>query len=167
MRTQSGNFFRNQHQHTKVSRWYVFANRTEAVFYRDLPEHRFLFINRIKNPKGHLLEGEMDSDRPGTGMSSAGGGTIRHGLDRTFMHHEQNAERFAGVIARALTSAERALAFNELVIIAEPHFLGLLRAALPEEVKQYIKHEVNRELVQGSDEELRSAAIRAIELREQ
>ena len=164
MRTQSGNFFRNQIHSKPASRtWYVLANRCDAGIYEDFKDQKFKFKERMKNSRGHLTEGQLDSDRPGSGFSSAGAGTIRHGLDRTFQHHERDATRFARAIANHLTRRKREDAFQGLVLVAEPHFLGLLRQALPRELHGLIRHEIPREYLEGSDAEVKTAIERAIQ----
>ncbi len=163
MRTQSGNYFRNQiHLKKTHHRWYVLANRTAAVFYEDLPDQPFLFVDRMKNPKGHLTEGQLDSDRPGSNVSSAGAGTIHHGTDRRFHHHEQVAATFARNIAMKLQTLKSEKKFDELIIVAEPHFLGLLRNELSQEVRSLVSFEVNREYIEGSDLEMRDAILKSI-----
>jgi protein required for attachment to host cells len=162
MRTGSGDYFRDRTVRERKTRWFVFANRTDAVFYLDLPAHHFRFVDRLENPAGSRMESDFDSDRPGSGMSSAGDGTIRHSLDRRFHHAERNIEQFAGAVARRLEEALGHHEFTELVMVAEPHFLGVLRSKLSPGVRDRVRHEVHRELIQGSDDELRAAAIRAI-----
>ncbi|MBU6153522.1 MAG: host attachment protein [Bdellovibrionales bacterium] len=163
MRTQAGNYFRNQiHSRPAHRTWYVLANRSDAVFYEDHKDQKFKFKERLKNRKGHLTEGQLDSDRPGSGFSSAGGGTIRHGLDRTFQHHERVASAFANVIANLLARRKREGALDALILVAEPHFLGLLRKALPKDLQSLIRHEIPREYLEGSDEDLKNAIERAI-----
>jgi protein required for attachment to host cells len=164
MRTQSGNYFRQPtHSKKHVKKWYLLANRISAVIYEDIPHETFKFVERMKNPSGHLTEGQMDSDRPGTGYSSAGGGTIHHGLDRTFHHHEQNAKRFARAIAKHLLHSKRSNQYQELILAAEPHFLGLLRLELASEVQSLVTFEVPREYLEGSDAEMQAAIRKAIE----
>jgi protein required for attachment to host cells len=133
-----------------------------AILYEDLPDAPFSFVERMKNPKGHALERQLDSDRPGMMRSSAGAGTIHHGMDKTFRHHELAAAHFAKVIAQKLLDRKRALKFTELIIAAEPHFLGLIRQEIAPELKQLISHEVNREYLEGDDQEMRKAILRAI-----
>jgi len=163
MRTVSGNYVRNpvSPKKTKI-RWYLLANRVSAVLYEDLPEAPFSFVERMKNPKGHALEGQLDSDRPGMMRSSAGGGTIHHGMDKTFQHHERAAQKFAKAIAHKLLEKKRKQKFTELVIAAEPHFLGLIRQELAPELKPLILHELNREYLEGSDQKMRRAILAAI-----
>lgn len=133
-------------------RWYVVANRVATVIYKDRPGHPFKFVERLCNPEGRKTETDLDSDRPGRGFSSAPGSAIRHGLDRRHVHHEQSAKKFAALIGKVIAQADREDRFGKLVIVAEPHFLGLLRAALPEQVKQKVEFEIHHELHQGSDE---------------
>jgi protein required for attachment to host cells len=163
MRTVSGNYERITVRPKKAKhRWYVLANRVGAVIYEDLPDAPFHFVERMTNPKGHALEGQLDSDRPGMMRSSAGNGTIHHGMDKTFRHHERAAAFFAKAIARKLLAKKRTGKFTEIVIAAEPHFLGLIRQELAPELKPLIAHEINREYLEGSDQEMRKAILRAI-----
>ncbi|NDF15247.1 hypothetical protein EB061_07995 [bacterium] len=94
--------------------------------------------------------------------SSGGGGTIHHGMDKTFQHHERAARKFAKAIALKLLEKKRKQKFTELVIAAEPHFLGLIRQELDPELRPLILHEVNREYLEGSDQEMRRAILTAI-----
>ena len=144
------------------TKWYVFANRSEAVIYKDSHDHKFQFIERMLNPEGNLAEQDLDSDRPGRGFSSADG-VFHHALDRRYKRHETLAKRFALAIGRTLEVAQREGRFSELVVAAEPHFLGLLRELLPAAVRHVITSEVPREYSQGSDQELRTQILRAIE----
>jgi len=141
----------------------VVANRTDAVFYIDGSDRKFHFVDRLINKKGHLTETELDSDKPGKGISDACGGIFRHSLDRRFTHHEQVAKRFAKKIANQLAIACRQKLFRDLVLVAEPHFLGLLRKELNYETRTAIRHEVRHEYAQGSDAEVREQILNAIE----
>jgi protein required for attachment to host cells len=163
MRTASGNYYRTIVKPRKLKRrWYLLANRVSATLYEDLPDAPFTFVERMKNSKGHALERQLDSDRPGMMRSSAGSGTIHHGMDKTFRHHELAAVHFAKAIAKKLLARKRAMKFSELVIAAEPHFLGLIRQELAPELRSLISHEVNREYLEGGDQDMRNAILRAI-----
>jgi protein required for attachment to host cells len=142
---------------SRQKRWYLVANRAEARIYQDSPKHPFEFVMKLDNPDGRLTETELDSDRPGRGFASASHrkGIISHGLDKTAIRHESTAKRFASEIARILESGAHDDRFQDLVLVAEPRFLGLLRAVIPSTVKSRIGLEINREFAQGSDKELR------------
>ncbi|HEY4210336.1 MAG TPA: host attachment protein [Steroidobacteraceae bacterium] len=68
------------------------------------------------------------------------------------------AMRFARQIAAELSSAKRDGAFDRLVLVAGPAFIGLLRSALPEAVRMTLVAEVRKDLV-AADEETIGAAL--------
>jgi protein required for attachment to host cells len=143
-------------------RYYLIANRLEANIYRSAPGVQFKFLERLKNDSGRLMESDLDSDSPGTGWSSAGSGTIRHSLDRTFHHHEKVLLDFSKKISDYLDHASLKDQFGELVLVCEPHFLGVLRSVLSARVKKLIRYEINREYLQGSDQEIYKMILRAM-----
>ena len=146
----------------KLQNWFVVANRIEATIYSEEKDHQFHFINRLLNPNGSLLESELDSDKPGTGLSSSGAGTIHHSLDHHFHKHEQTAIRFAIRIGKFLSVAAKKNLFKEITIVAEPHFLGLLREHLPANVLQKKVRSLDREYAQGSMQEIRKQILDAL-----
>lgn len=143
---------------------FVVASRTEAVFYKEDLLHHFQFVNRLENPRGRKSENELSSDRPGRGISSASS-TFHHALDRTWNKHETVAKKFSKKISKYLVQGAQENRFDEIVLVAEPHFLGLLREEIPPSVRSMIKHTINRELARGSDQELHDHIMRIIKTR--
>jgi protein required for attachment to host cells len=144
-------------------RWYVLANQTEASLYRTTRETKFKFIERFHNQAGRKHERDLDSDGPGKSFSSASPSTIHHSLDRSFHHHEFAAKQFAKTVAQRLDHAASEGLYTELVLVCEPQFLGLLRAEISDRVRKLISHEVNREYSNGSDQEMHSLILKAME----
>ena len=144
------------------TQWYVVASRTGAVIYASGTNRKFQFLERITNPRGHLTETELDSDRPGRGFSSASSGQIRHALDRRSHRHEEQARRFARLLGKTLERAHREARFGSLVLVAEPHFLGLLREGLTPAVQRAVSHEIRHQYSEGSDEELKCRILSAL-----
>ena len=68
------------------------------------------------------------------------------------------AMRFARQIAAELSSAKRDNAFDRLVLVAGPAFIGLLRSALSEPVRATLVAEVRKDLV-AADEAALCAAL--------
>ncbi len=66
--------------------------------------------------------------------------------------------RFARQIAAELSSAKRDNAFDRLVLVAGPTFIGLLRSALSEPVRATLVAEVRKDLV-AADEATLCAAL--------
>ena len=143
----------------KWKRWYVVANRIEAAFYAEGRDEEFHFVERLENADGRLTEKELDSDKPGRGFSSSSG-TVHHSLDRRSHRHENVAKKFAHQIAGMLDSNRQKGTYKDLVLVAEPHFLGLLRAELTSPTRELVSHEVGHDYARASDSEL-EAQIRA------
>ncbi len=144
-------------------RWFVIANRIETVIYRDGPT-QLAFVKRLSNPEGQLAERLLDSDKPGRGLRHAGRATIHHVFGRHFEHHEQAAIQFARAISQALEKAYQEAQFTELVLVAEPHFLGILRSELPASLKSLVSEEINREFSQGSANDFREWFAKQMEV---
>jgi protein required for attachment to host cells len=141
----------------RKNRWFLVANRAEACLYEGRLGQDFRFVKRLKNPKGRLTEIELgDDSAPGRTFSSSSGkaGYTRHSFEPHSLKHETVAEDFARTIARTLAKDRSDEAFTELVVVAEPHFLGLLRTAFPEAVSGVIVKDLPREWHEGSDAEL-------------
>ncbi len=62
------------------------------------------------------------------------------------------AMRFARQIAAALDAAKRKNEFDRIVLVAGPHFIGLLRSALPEAVRATLVAEVRKDLLAANEE---------------
>jgi protein required for attachment to host cells len=125
-------------------KWVLIANRGEAKIYAaDWKIETLSLVRDIPHPEGRKQNHEIDADDRGSRFSSVAGrgnssthggghpsGQQKHGLDR----HEEATEHEANVFARELchilekgrTQGE----FEELILIADPHFLGRLRGFL-------------------------------------
>ena len=130
---------------------YLVANRVEAQFYEGDLIEKFKFVKRLSNPEGRLRNSQLLSDKPGRSFARSGSG-VRHSFEQSA--HEERARKFALKICRVLEADAEKNRFSDLVIVAEPHFLGLLNQHLPEKVKVLVRQSVPKEWVQGSDAEL-------------
>jgi protein required for attachment to host cells len=148
---------------TNSDQWFVVANRASAEIYREGPDHVFFLVLRLTNPEGSLQEQDLDSDKPGRGYSSAGGGTIHHSLDRRSHQHEEVARKFARAIIKKTEEKVNDKNSTQLVLIAEPHFLGLLRDALTPRLKKLVKETITKEFGLKSTEEMQRLIHSAIQ----
>jgi Protein required for attachment to host cells len=136
-----------------VNHWYLVANRAEAVVYAGNLGGQFRYVKRWRNQKGRLFEREFQTDRPGRSFSSARSG-VRHGFEPRVSAHEEVAVGFARHLSRMLDLGAQKGAYSDLVIVAEPHFLGLLNKGLTKRVKDLVRQSVCHEWKRGSDREL-------------
>ncbi len=118
-----------------------------------------LFLRNRGNPHKvelvteHVLEQnnpatrEQGSDRPGRAHGSDG--NARSAMEETDWH-QLAEDRFADDIADALYRMAHAQQFDELVVVAPPKVLGILRGAWHKEVSSRIVAEVPKDLTTHS-----------------
>ena len=136
------------------------ADQASAVFYdaANLAQAP-IEIGRVAEPAARLHDRDLGSDRPGRSYESVGG--ARHAIDREGGPHQRAAEQFARRVARRLDEARRKDEFDDLVIVAGPRFLALLRKHLPRLTRARVAHEIAKDLVHGPADVLRSHLVAA------
>lgn len=127
------------------------------------PAEKLVELARMELPAAHLLKQEMVSDKTGRVFDRGRGAqgprsTSRHGAASDFDPHAAEYERFAGRIARRVDVERRGSLSQELVVIAAPHFLGLLRQRFSRPTQKIVVKEVAKDLVRASDARLLSTA---------
>src|SRR5688500_9331126 len=109
--------------------WVLVASRSGATIYgRNTGAKRLRVIEEIDHPSGRKHDRDFNSDRPGRAYDRAGHG--RHALSWSEMPAEHHARAFARQLAEVLDRARIAHCYQQLVLVAEPRFLGMLRVAL-------------------------------------
>jgi protein required for attachment to host cells len=132
----------------------VVADQAEAIFF-DTPSlaARPKEVGRISDPLAHKHDRDLVSDRPGRTYESVG--KARHAITRENDPRHQEAVRFARRISCRLDDALHRDEFDELVVVAGPPFLGLMRKELSDQARRRVVHTINKDLVHGSVEALR------------
>ena len=132
----------------------IVADQAEAIFY-DTPSLRTRpkEVARISDPLAHQHNRDFASDRPGRSYESFG--SARHAIARENDPRQQEAVRFAKRISRRLDTARRSGEYDELIVVAGPAFLGLIRAELSKPTRARVVHEIRKDLVHGTVEALR------------
>jgi len=135
--------------------WVVIAHRSGArIFLRHGASMQLEPVATLSHAAGHLQEREFNSDRPGRTHDSAGPGRHAMGAENTAREH--SAEQFASEISERLEAGRTAHAYAQLVLVAEPHMLGVLRAALSKQCTALVSASVTKDLVHVPDDELMS-----------
>jgi protein required for attachment to host cells len=124
----------------------VVADQAEAIFYDSSSlEAAPREVARISDPLAHLHDRDLVSDRPGRSYESVGG--ARHAIERENDPRHREAVRFARRIARRLDEARRRNEYEQLIVVAGPPFLGLMRRELSGPTRQRVVHEIRKDLV--------------------
>lgn len=132
--------------------WILVANRARALVYEASRTKRPTRVLDIENPRGRLKAGDINSDKSGRAFPRHGTGSSD--LEKAHDPVEHEAETFAKHLATTLEEALHARRFDELVLIAEPHFLGLLRGAIGSGVSARIAGSFAKDLAAEPDVEL-------------
>jgi protein required for attachment to host cells len=115
--------------------------------------HHLRQVRELQNPDGRKRNKDLESDRAGESFTGA-----RGAAGRRAMHHEHDAHdhvviAFAKQIADTLSKERAAGSYGGLILVAEPHFLGLLRDALDAPTARTVVGSVTKDLasVNASD----------------
>lgn len=122
-------------------------------------------VLRLENPASRQPSRALVSDRTGRVFDSGsrtGSGPpsrARHGAQSDYDPHTVELQRFARRLAALLDVECRMGHVEELVVIAGPKFMGVLRPLLPARVGKRVSREIVRDLVRSSDAAIRKAAF--------
>lgn len=133
--------------------WILTANRSNAsLFESDWPGKSMRRLQDIPHHQGRMQNKDIDTDKPGRVFDSFGQG--RHSTSPKQEPTEHIAQQFALDLAEMLNKGRLSNAYDKLVLIAEPKFLGLLRAALNKNTASLVVQSVNKELLDVKEEDL-------------
>ena len=133
--------------------WILSANRSSAsLFESNWPGKSMRRLQEIPHPQGKMKNQDIDTDKPGRIFDSFGEG--RHSTSPKQESTEHIAQQFALKLAELLNKGRLTNAYDKLVLIAEPKFLGVLRAALDKNTELLITQTVNKNLVDIKEEDL-------------
>ncbi|MCC5812682.1 MAG: host attachment protein [Ectothiorhodospiraceae bacterium] len=117
--------------------WVVVAEQSRArIFSMNGRWGALEEVDNLVHPKGRLHDQDINADRPGRSFDTVGEG--RHGMSKRHSPKEMEAIRFATDVSRRVAQAHHEGAFKELVLVAPPRFLALLRERLPEAVTRCV-----------------------------
>ena len=135
--------------------WILTANRSGATLFetdgKGQPIHR---LQDIPHPEGRLQNQQIVADKPGRAFDSLRQG--RHGMSTEHEPTEEVALEFARILAELLDKGRTLHAFGKLVLVAEPRFLGMLRAALDPHTAALVVKTVHKDLPGVSEKDLAS-----------
>lgn len=133
--------------------WILSANRSCAsLFESNWPGNLMRRLQDISHPEGRLQNSEINTDKPGRVFDSVG--QARHSTSPKQEPTEHIARQFAINLAELLNKGRIDHAYDGLILIAEPKFLGVLRASLDKNTLSLITQTVNKELVDIKEADL-------------
>jgi protein required for attachment to host cells len=124
--------------------WVVACDASRARIFQVGPRRdKWQLVRELEHPAGRAKGRDLLTDAPGRTKQS--GSPTRPAMDPTTEPHEVESERFARSLAGILESGLAENGYQQLVLIAPPHFLGLLRAALPQNVAKHVERTLDKD----------------------
>jgi protein required for attachment to host cells len=131
-----------------VTAWILVADASRAkLFTTELPEQPWTLLEEFDHPQGRELSGELDpSSPPGRMLQNKALGGRRSAMERRTTPKEAEALRFAQRLAEFLDAATAKRRFDGLVLVAPPHFLGILHGALGAQTAKCLRATIDKDL---------------------
>jgi len=109
-------------------------------------------VQTFSHPSSRQKSQQLSSDKKGSFQANAASG---HGtFVETSDPKEYEAERFAKEIADALEEGRINKDYHELILVATPHFHGLLNKELNHNVTKLVSKNIEKDYTKDNDREL-------------
>ena len=132
--------------------WVLVADASEArLFETEKIGTSMHCIKEFSHPESREKGSDLASDRPGHYQSKGTG----HGA---FAEHtdpkDYEADRFAGELANELEKGRTANEYKRLVLVAAPHFHGLLNTHMNEHTRALVVNDIQKDFTTCETHEL-------------
>lgn len=144
--------------------WILVANQAEAQIYssKQLPGELTL-VKTLTNEEGAAHARDLISDAPGRTYNRTGPG--RHGVESDTGVKEEGRRRFVKEMIELLENTHLKGGFNQLVILAAPAVLGVIRKALSGGLARTVVKEVPKDVIGQSMDKIQGQLQRAFQLK--
>lgn len=113
--------------------WIVLADAASARLYeQDGPHGNWALLSELQHPESRARESELVTDKPGRVKQSRG---YRSAMEPRTPAKKLEARKFARQLAKALEDGLLRKAYERLILVAPPGFVGLLRQELSDHVR--------------------------------
>ncbi|MEZ4451533.1 MAG: host attachment protein [Nannocystaceae bacterium] len=136
--------------------WILIADAARArIFAVEGPRDPWVAVDVEDHPEGRLRGVDLVSDRPGRSFHSSA--PARSAMEPHTDPREVEAQRFARALAERALAGRREGAYESLVLVAPPRFLGHLRSALAPGVAERVSASIDADLTHFADGDLPAA----------
>ena len=123
--------------------WVLVANASEArLFATERLGEDMSILKDFSHPESRAKGSTLASDRPG---SSQGRGSNIGTRGDSEDPKNFEAQRFAGELANELDKGRTANAYRRLVVVATPHFQGLLKTQMNDHTRGMVANNINKD----------------------
>jgi protein required for attachment to host cells len=144
-----------------MNTWILVADACGARLFMTFDNGRSLhLLERFSHAQSRAMEADLVSERSGSARSST------HSMPSTKQphssHKELEAVEFAKVLDDYLVDAAQQHKFASLVLVAPPHFLGLLRAELSPALTRMTSATLAQDLIYMDESTIREHLAKAV-----
>lgn len=136
--------------------WVMIAGSSRALIYNVPGKDRpWTLVKEYEHPASRVSEGGLTTDQPGRAFGSIGNGTARSSMESKTSPKEVEFEHFAHELATVLHDGHGQNAYERIVLVAPPHFLGLMRKNINTTVSKLIGATVDKDYLHLSEKDFR------------
>lgn len=134
------------------STWIIVADGSRARIFEEASSSDLHERETLTHPESRMHEQDITSDLPGRTFDSSGEG--RHAMGSKHEPKQHEKQEFAKQVADHLDKARTENRLANLIVIAAPAMLGLLRDAFSAETSKLVSAEVDKDLTQHSVQDI-------------
>jgi len=144
--------------------WILVANQAEAQIYSSdrLPGNLQL-VDVLENREGAAHARDLVSDAPGRAFDSSGAG--RHAMEPNTGVKVEQRRRFVKEMVERLQTTQSKGSFDQLVLLAAPAVLGVIRKTLSTDLTKMVVKEIPKDVIGQGVDKIQSQLVRAFALR--
>ena len=139
--------------------WILVANQAEAQIYSS----NITLVDTLTHPEGSIHTRELISDAPGRVHDRMG--SARHSVESDTGVKEEGRRRFVKEMVDRLEVARLKGNFNQLVLLAAPAVLGVIRKTLNGGLERTVVKEIPKDVIGQGVDKIQVQLQRAFELR--
>lgn len=134
--------------------WILVCDASRARLFSTPGKGRpWTLVQELNHPESRLKGSEIMSDQPGRVRQSMGAGT-RPAMEPHTPPKQVEAEHFAQQLAGVVEHGHGRNDFSRLVLVAPPHFLGLLRKSLSDQCSKRVVASLDKDYTELKEREL-------------
>jgi protein required for attachment to host cells len=140
--------------------WILVAERSSArLFAQRKLGGELVLVREIAHPDGRRESHELVTDRPGRTHEPQGSNNVVSTFEPRHTAAENAADAFAASLADTVNRGRNDHAYERLILVAEPRFLGLLRGALSHATAATVSGSLDKDLSVATADELRHKIV--------
>jgi protein required for attachment to host cells len=143
-----------------VTTWILVSDTSRAkLFSAENRADDWALVKDFEHPEGREFSKDIRPSSPPGRMQKSKGVGSRSAVEPHTWPKEAEAERFAEQLAKYLDEALGKRAFDALVLVAPPHFLGMLHGTLGKQTAKHLKATVDKDLAMFDSAEIRERLL--------